>query len=313
MNQREDKLLTAVKNGDNDLARLLIEKGADLNAKDDYQYTPLHWAAKGGHTTLARLLIEKGADLNTKDERKQTPLHWAAMYGHIDLARLLIEKGADLNAKDDYQYTPLHWAAENGDIDLTRLLIEKGADLNARDAKQWTPLHWAAENGHAAAARLLIEKGADPTLASASASTARQVAEVRGHLRIAEHLATSERWHVYVKPVLGPDNKLDARKLVDEAGQPTEALKNLLHNELFAELARPEFYRQGFNDLVLVYPHLPKHVQASIDLTPYRRSKIQEANERAEPDGGWLKRFVRPSRASTSEKRRGNDEPQVGR
>ncbi len=154
-------LLEAVKNGHTDLARLLMEKGADPNARDELQQTPLHWAAQAGRTELARLLIEKGAEIQTKDYRKWTPLHRAAEFGHADLAQLLIEKGADLNAKDRSQRTPLHWATKGGHADLARLLIQSGTDLTAKDDWQRTPLHLAEGNGHTDLVKLLQDAAKD--------------------------------------------------------------------------------------------------------------------------------------------------------
>jgi Ankyrin repeats (3 copies)/Ankyrin repeats (many copies) len=268
------KLFQAAKTGRVSDAEAALVAGADPNAVNNRQHTPLHYAAQYGYSDLARLLIDKGAEVNAVNSYQQTPLHYAAQHGYSELARLLIEKAAGINAKNGLQQTPLHLAAQKGQIDIARLLIEKDAEVNARDDHQNTPLHWAAVNGHT---------------------------------ELAELLATAERWNAYVKPMLGTDKKLDARQLVDEAGQPTEALKNLLPNDLFAFLARPESYRQGMDGLGQVYPHLPEMVQASIDLTPYRRAKVREASEAAGPDGNWLKRYSR-----RVAKRLGNDEPQVG-
>jgi hypothetical protein len=260
-------LFQAARTGNVSDAKAALAAGADPNAKDEWPRTPLHWAAENGHTDLARLLIENRADPNAKDKWQRTPLHWAAGGGHTDLTRLLIDKGADPNARDDHQRTPLHQAAKNGYTDLARLLIEKGADPNARDDQQLTPLHFAAANGHT---------------------------------KLANLLATAKRWHGYVKPLLDVHRKLDATQLVDQAGRPTEALRNLLPNDLFADLARPDFYRQGMDGLVLVFPHLPEAVQASIDLTEYRRAKVLEANAAAGPDGA-VERYVRPRGALSSE------------
>ncbi len=180
-------LLEAMEKGDTGLARLLIEKGADLNARDNHQQTPLHWAAKKGHTDTVRLLIENGVDLDAKDNYQWTPLHLAAMKGHTDIARLLIEKlieqgkAAEVNAKDNYQRTPLHWAAMKGHTDIARLLIENGVDLDAKDNYQWTPLHWAAWNGHTDLARLLIGKGADLNARDDRQKTPLHRAAMKGH------------------------------------------------------------------------------------------------------------------------------------
>jgi len=290
------KLLQAAKIGDLADANAALAAGADPNAVDDEQRTPLHLAAENGHTDLARLLIDEGADLAATDERQWTPLHFAAINGYSKLARLLIEKGADLNARSLDQWTPLDFAAINGYSKLARLLIEKGADLNARSLDQWTPLHFAAAHGHTDLARLLIEKGADPHAKNNSGWIPLDFADLNHYSGVADLLATAGRWHACVKPLLDADRKLDATQLVDQAGQPTESLKNLLPNDLFGELARPDFYRQGMDGLVLVFPYLPEAVQASIDLAPWRRAKVEEANAAAGPDGA-VERYLRSRRA----------------
>jgi ankyrin repeat protein len=63
-----------------------------------HQITPLHWAVFAGNTEVAALLIQEGADVNARDVNQKTPLHWAASRGMTEVAALLIEKGADVNA-----------------------------------------------------------------------------------------------------------------------------------------------------------------------------------------------------------------------
>ena len=155
----------AAANGHEAVAKLLLEKGAELEAKDDvYGRTPLSWAAANGHEAVAKLLLEKGAELEAKDDvLGRTPLSRAAASGHEAVAKLLLEKGAELEAKDDiYGRTPLSWAAANGHEAVAKLLLEKGAELEAKDDNYGeTPLSWAAANGHEAVAKLLLEKGAE--------------------------------------------------------------------------------------------------------------------------------------------------------
>ena len=97
---------------------------------------------------IVRLLMENGANPNARDEDDQTPLYWAAGRGRIEIVRLLMENGADINAGGSREGTPLRGAARGGHIEIVRLLMENGANPNARDEDVWTPLYWAAGRGH---------------------------------------------------------------------------------------------------------------------------------------------------------------------
>ena len=138
---------------------LLLQRGADVAARDTLNRTLLHLAAEWGHKEVVDLLIRHGADVAACDEYNKTPLHWAAENGHKEVVDLLIQRGADVSARSR---TPLHWAAENGHKEVVDLLIQRGADVAARDNLfQQTPLHLAAEWGHKEVVDLLIQCGAD--------------------------------------------------------------------------------------------------------------------------------------------------------
>ncbi|KZL84696.1 ankyrin repeat protein [Colletotrichum incanum] len=139
----------------------LIEKGADIEAKDEDGRTPLAVACKFGHDTTVRLLIERGADIETKDNNGMTPLANACFLGHDAAVSLLIEKGADIEVKDEDGRTPLVIACKFRRDTAVSLLVEKGADIEAKDEDGRTPLVIACFLEYDAAARLLIEKGAD--------------------------------------------------------------------------------------------------------------------------------------------------------
>ena len=155
---RDIPLHLAARNGDMKLARLLIDKGADINAEDGWRRTPLHWATENCHTDLVKLLIDKGAEVNAKDDWQQTPLLWAVDAGHTDLAKLLIEKGANVNLGDSWGITPIYIAAYHGNTDLTRLLIAKGADVTATDKHGRTPLGMAAAGATPPSSRSLTKR-----------------------------------------------------------------------------------------------------------------------------------------------------------
>ena len=75
-------------------------------------WTPLHHAARAGDAAMVRLLLENGADLEARDPGGTTALHYAAYWGHPEVAQVLLAAGADPNALDRAGYTPLAWARE---------------------------------------------------------------------------------------------------------------------------------------------------------------------------------------------------------
>jgi ankyrin repeat protein len=115
---------------------LLVDKGADFNARSDRGGTPLYGAAAGGHEELVDWLIGKGADLDAA-------LFCAVWPGDLDAAKLLVDKGASVNARDDQGRTPLHQAASYGHKEVAELLIDRGADVNAKDNHGGTPAYTA--------------------------------------------------------------------------------------------------------------------------------------------------------------------------
>ncbi|KAL8407811.1 hypothetical protein RB594_006580 [Gaeumannomyces avenae] len=147
----------AAEEGCEAFTRLLIENGADIEAKDSDRRTPLHYAAGYGHEAVARLLAEQGADIEAKDRDRRTPLHWAACNGHEAVVNLLVATGeAEVNAKDNYGRTPLSWAAGNGHEAVVKLLLAMSkVDVDPKDKGGQTPLSWAAKNGHVAVVELL--------------------------------------------------------------------------------------------------------------------------------------------------------------
>ena len=125
-------LMWAAERGCEAVLRLLVEKGADLNAKERDGKTALMKAAER-HETTVRLLLEKGADMNAIDKGGSTVLMIAAKYEREAVARLLLEKGADMNTINRRGRTALMIAASNGGEAVVRLLSEKGADINTKD------------------------------------------------------------------------------------------------------------------------------------------------------------------------------------
>src|SRR5215475_678312 len=137
--------------------QLLIDKGADVNAKNRRGSTPLHWAIHD--EAKVRLLLSKGANVNAKQAQGRAPLYLAAMLGKsVPTMRLLFTRGADPNLASANGQTPLMMAAARGDVEGMRLLIERGADVNSKNGAGETSLMAACASGNARAVQLLIDQ-----------------------------------------------------------------------------------------------------------------------------------------------------------
>ena len=153
-------LRTSAAAGDRSRASELIAEGEDINAADDYGWTPLHYAVSRRQGEMVALLLERGAAIAPRDRIGRSPLDLAAQYNLPDMAELLISRGADPEARDPFGGAPLHYAAAKGNTAVIEVLLAHGAELNARDGqKGWTPLDFAVNNGKTAAARFLRDRG----------------------------------------------------------------------------------------------------------------------------------------------------------
>lgn len=197
------QLFDAVEENDAEKVHSLISQGADFNAKNWETLTPLHRAAVRGSTDTAKVLIDRGANMEAREgHRDFTPLHRAIFnggsgpnthYDCLETAKLLIERGSDVNAETKHGQTPLTMAIEwklpqivdlllkkgakisgyDGypalhravmaglPTEITRLLKESGTDIDAKDKNGHTPLLVAIRYNNSDAAKLFIEHGAN--------------------------------------------------------------------------------------------------------------------------------------------------------
>jgi ankyrin repeat protein len=117
---------------------------------------------------VARLLLDRGTDVNTRRKDHQTPLHVASYYGNVEIVRLLLDHGADLEAAEgDLGGKPLHsvslgeYRSEEDGVRVAQLLLDHGADVNTRRKDHRTPLHVASYFGNVEIVHLFLEHGAD--------------------------------------------------------------------------------------------------------------------------------------------------------
>ncbi len=160
-------LMHAAAFGNVETLKLLMDAGADVNARNDFDATALLWAARD--PDKARLLIARGADVNSRSKQGRTPLMMASLlHGGTPIVSLLLAKGAEVNVKDNGGYTALGLAATIGEVETMRLLLARGADAGVANDKGETPVILATKSKQADAVRLLIQKGVDVNVATTS-------------------------------------------------------------------------------------------------------------------------------------------------
>jgi ankyrin repeat protein len=174
------RLLDAARRGDVTAVRSALSDGADPNAAEGDGLTALHIAAKQGNSQIARLLIDARANVEAKTRLGEyTPLHLAAEGAHVSVVRVFLEAGADVRAiTTNTGVTPLHLAAKalNGG-GTVRELLQHGAPVNVPETSAGqTPLMFAASYGSAAAVRELLSDGANPAIRTEVVDVLRRMA-----------------------------------------------------------------------------------------------------------------------------------------
>jgi ankyrin repeat protein len=125
-------------------------------------WTPLHLAAFFGAEATARLLLNKGADVNARSTNamQNLALHAAAAGGHAAIVKLLLERGSPAGARQHAGWTALHAAAQIGNLEMADALLAAGAEVSARAENNQQPLDLALTKGHQKMVDLLEARGA---------------------------------------------------------------------------------------------------------------------------------------------------------
>ncbi|KAL2672658.1 hypothetical protein Neosp_013372 [[Neocosmospora] mangrovei] len=244
-------LIIAVINGSSGIVKTLLKPETDLEKVDSmYGQSALSWATELGHIDVAKLLIQAGADLYSSNNYGQSPALLAAMASpemfkvcvkepgpvvagteplpraraietglryacesdNQDILDLILGSDEYLNAQDQNQRSVLSLASENGNKTEMEKLCGKSLDFNLRDNSGRTPLSWAAANGSEKCVSLLLKHSDDPDLADSNRRTPLSWAAGEGHLSAVKELLA----HRLDKKRLAPSETGDDNKTVGE-------------------------------------------------------------------------------------------------
>lgn len=146
---------------------MLLKAGADVNACNWDGNTPLHTAASNHMLNMVKILLGAGADVTLKNKLGKTALQLAVGEFGFDIQQVLIDAGADVNTRDIYGVTLLHEAVMENNYDaIHNYLLVYGIEVNLKDKIGRSPLHWAClyneEDSYLDVGELLFNCGVDP-------------------------------------------------------------------------------------------------------------------------------------------------------
>ena len=179
-------LLSAIDADNIEIARDLLDSGADSKTEDKYEVSLLSNAALLGHLRMLRLLLDYGADIESGGRTQNcTPLIHATETGDLNVVKFLLDAGANLNVEASDGTSPLSHAAVAGNLDMIQLLYEHGSDPERENRYGERALVFAVRGGSAVVAFLLQKLGVEVNTQNCSGNTPLAVAIMHGNLKAA--------------------------------------------------------------------------------------------------------------------------------
>jgi ankyrin repeat protein len=174
--------------------RRLMSVGAEVDAKGNDGWTPLHEASGEGHVQVVKELLEHGADTEAKEDNGPTPLHSACCNGHLAVVIELRKHGADIEATTNSGSTPLHRACCFGRVAVVTELIGPGGDIDANnDSSNGTTTDANNDSSSGATTTILGKRkrsrgGANIEAKTNQGDTPLHIASWKGHLAVVKAL-----------------------------------------------------------------------------------------------------------------------------
>ena len=238
-------LLVAAYRGHNECIGGLLDRGADIESKTDLGKTALLVATQQGHTECIGVLLDRGADIKSKECDGGTALDAAAQKGYTACIDLLLDRGADIGSKDSQGLTALHFAANRDHRQCIVVLVDRGADIESKSNGGITALHIAALNSRTECLVLLLDRGADIDTTTDQGNTALHLAAREGHIESTRLL-------------------LDRQAIINEAKieniQHPEC-KQMIRDEILHRLRRAAF--DSFISHHIEYPRLIHNIYST--------------------------------------------------
>ncbi|KAJ4380356.1 hypothetical protein N0V86_004667 [Didymella sp. IMI 355093] len=173
------------------ITRLLLNKGADVNAQGGAYSNALQAASYGGHKQVVKMLLNKGANVNAQGGAYSNALLAASLRGHEQVVEMLLDRGANINAQGGSFGNALQAASYGGHKQVVEMLLNNKAKVNTQGGVYGNALQAASYKGDKQVLKMLLNKGADVNAQGGFHSNALQAASYRGHEQVVEMLLSA--------------------------------------------------------------------------------------------------------------------------
>lgn len=185
-----NRLFCAAKEGDLSAIENALHEGADIHAKNDQEWSVLHFAVRDRcFLDCVKFIVEHGVNPNVTDNQGKTPIHLAVKLGALEVIEYLISQGADPVAKNNKGETTIMEAAISGDVECLNKLLPYCDDINAKDYTGLSAIAFsAADSRNLECVKTLIAFGADLSILYPNNKTLLDLCKDRGLPEISSYL-----------------------------------------------------------------------------------------------------------------------------